>query len=402
MKASESNAHYTGKVRECTNYSVRGIKNLFKNPDLETRQACSDGEIEMQTFFQGELENFCDSVSTETFSTQISSHKITNTFVFVFMLLSAASMVAANFLNEVILFASVGFSLLALASFFGLFAKFAKKKQSANIVGTRKALGVATNKIVFCANTDAPFKRRFSAGLERLFVLLTLIGIVLQLVYDVAVLGDTYYKMYELPVMQAMPVISYILIVFVPLPLLASFAVNTHSATPGVANNLSGCFSCLGAMRYLSEFDLKLDNTDICVVLTGAKNAKNAGAKAYVKAHAEEDKKLNTLFVCVDTLKGINSLSVQSGNAKGQKLVKAAADNANVTLAQGNAKFLKSDASVFSKAGISSATVTTLGSAQPDFYQTDLDNVDNIDIKSTEAAINILLESAYLLDEKSK
>ncbi|MEG1179015.1 MAG: M28 family peptidase [Oscillospiraceae bacterium] len=400
MKASESNSRYTGKVRECTNYAVRGIKNLYKDPDLKTRQACSQGEEDIQKYFQGELENFSDSVVTETFDADISSSKITNIFVFVFMLLSAATMVAANFVSEVLLFASVGFSVLALASFFGLFKKLAKKKQSSNIIATRNALGVATHKVVFCANTDSPFKRGLSPSAEKLVNLIAFVGIIFQLAYDALILCDTYYNLFDNPVASAMPVISYILVVLVPFPLVASFAINTHSGTPGVANNLSGCFACLGAMRYLNEFDLKLDNTDVCVVFTGAKNAGNAGAKAYAKKHAENDKKIETTFICVDTLKGVSSLGVQGGTLKGAKLVRQAAENATIALTDGNSKFLKGDASIFAKAGITSATLTTLGSSAPDFYYTALDNVDNIDIKSTESAINILLESAYLIDEK--
>ncbi len=402
MKASESNAHYTGKVRECTNYAVRSIKNLFKDSDLKTRQACSKGETEMQTYFQNELEPFSDSVSVETFQVEFSSIRSTNMFVFLFMIISCATIILANFFSYVLLFISLGASLLALFSKMGLFSKIAKKKQSANIVATRKALGVAKNKVIFCANVDAPYKRGFSKGLEKILSFLTLAGILLNITYDIVLLGDTYYNFFEVPFLDIMPIFSYILIIFVPAPLVASFALNTITGTLGVANNLSGCFSCLGAMRYLSEFDLKLDNTDVCVLLTGAKNAHNAGAKAYLKEHGEEDKALNTLVVCVDTLKGANSISIQSGSSKGQKLAKVASGNANVELANANAKYLKSDAATFAKAGIASATVTTLGAIEPDFYTSDLDNVDNIDVKATESAINILLESAYLLDEKSK
>ncbi|NCC86410.1 MAG: M28 family peptidase [Clostridia bacterium] len=402
MKASESNAHYTNKVRECTNYSVRGIKNLFKNEDLKPRYACSQGDDEIQKQLQGELQNFCDDVYCESFSASINSHKVSNIFVFVFMILSAAAIVGANFVSEALLFISVGFSILAFASFCGLFGKLAKDKKGTNIIATRKALGVATNKVVFCANTDAPFKRRFLKGTENLARLTTIVGIFLQLIYDAVLLGSVYYKLFDLGSIQMMTVISYVLIVFVPFPLVCAFAVKTNTGTPGVANNLSGSFACLGAMRYLSEFDLKLDNTDVCVILTGAKNANLAGAKAYAKVHGADDKKMNPLFVCVDTLKGIETLSVKGGTIKGKSLVKQAGENANISLPDCSAKYLKSDATAFAKAGINCATITTLSSTVPDFYGTNLDNIDNLDTKSTEAAINILLESAYLVDSKNK
>lgn len=400
MKASESSPQYTGKVRECTNYAVRGIKNLYKDPDLKSRQACSEGEAEIAQLFQKELETFCDTVVTEPFSADLSSNKVNNIFVFLFMLLSSAAIIGSNFIGDVILFASAGLSLLALASFMGLFSKFAKNRQSLNIIATRNALGVATHKVVFCANMDSPFKRTFSVLTEKVAKLLTLVGIILHLAFDAVRLCETYYNLFENPLSKIMPIISYVMVIFVFFPLIAAVSINTKNGTLGVANNLSGCFACLGAMRYLNEFGLKLDNTDISVVLTGAKNASNAGAKAYAKLHAQDDKKLSTLFVCVNTLSDVNFMSIQGGSLKGTKLIKLAADNANISLVENKAKYLKSDSAVFAKEGLASATVTTLGDTAPEFYYTNLDNVENIDVKSTESAINILLESAYLVDEK--
>ncbi len=402
MKASESNSRYTGKVRECTNYSVRGIKNLFKNEDLKSRQACSQGEEEVQKHLQAELQNFCDEVYAESFTVKINTRKISSIFTFIFMLLSATAIVLANFVTEVILFASVGFSIFDIASMIGLFNKFSKGKKSLNVIAKRNSLGVATHKVVFCANTDAPFKRRISKKAQKFVNNVTIIGIILHLFYDATMLGSTYYKLFDIEFMPVMSIVSYALTVFVLFPLISIFAVNTGSSNPGVADNLSGSFACVGAMRYLSEFDLKLDNTDVCVVLTGAKNAGLAGAKAYIDAHGDDDKKTDALFVCVDTLKGVETLSIKSGTSKGTKLVFQAAENANLSPLDCKAKYLKGDATVFSKAGINCATITTLSATAPDFYGTELDNIDNLDIKSTEATINILLESAYLVDSKKK
>lgn len=402
MKASESNSRYTGKVRECTNYSVRGIKNLLKDEEVHSRHACSQGELDVQKHLQSELQNFCDEVYAESFTAKINTNKISNLFTFIFILLSAFAIILSNFISEAILFASVGFSILAFASMLGLFNKFAKSKKSLNVIAKRNSLGVATHKVVFCANTDAPFKRRVYKTTEKAFTTLTFIGIFLHLGYDTFLLGSAYYNLFDLNHMPVMTVISYFLIGFSLFPLICIFAVNTGSAIPGVADNLSGSFACVGAMRYLSEFDLRLDNTDVFVVLTGAKNANFAGAKAYVDAHANEDKQCDTLFVCVDTIKGIETLSIKSGTSKGTKLVLEATENAKHSPVKSEAKYLKGDASVFSKAGIHCATITTLGATAPEFYGTKHDNLDNLDTKSTEAAINILLESAYLVDSKSK
>ena len=154
-------------------------------------------------------------------------------------------------------------------------------------------------------------------------------------------------------------------------------------------------------MRYLSEFDLRLDNTDVFVVLTGAKNANFAGAKLMLM-HTQTKTKIATRCLFSGYNKDYQTLSIKSGTSKGTKSFFEATENAKHSPVKSEAKYLKGDASVFSKAGFTAPTITTLGATAPEFYGTKHDNLDNLDAKSTEAAINILLESAYLVDSKSK
>lgn len=401
MKASETNARYTGKVRECTNYSVRSIKNIFKDEKeaKKNRQACSHGEKEMQLKLKKDLEEFTDCVEVEEFTAKPDAKKMSYIFGLLFLILSSALIIISGFLKVELLYGSAGFSVFALLATFGIFGFFAKQEQSINIVATRKSTEETTKKVVFVANVDAPFKRKFSQGTESFLKTMTVIGALLQIAYSVLIIIN---KIYKYPVNikpQYLDIASYILPVFIIFSLCLIFSIDTKSSTMGIANNLSGSFACCGAMRYLSEFDLKLCNTDVSVVLTGAKNANLAGVKAYIEAHAQDNKNLDAHYICVDTLNGFENFSVKSQSEDGIAFVKKASAQAEVEIKDCTANYIVDNGKAFATANVPYATLTTLPESKPDFYNSELDTLDCLDVKSTEAVIKILLDSAYVLDE---
>ncbi|MDR0314511.1 MAG: M28 family peptidase [Oscillospiraceae bacterium] len=413
MKASESSSNYIGKVRECTNYAVRNIKNLSKEGYIESRGAGSKAEAGIQKKLQSELESFSDSVKFESFSAKTKTGMITNIFLLSFIVLSSFSLIASTFITGAFLLVSIVLSILALISITGVFGGFAKSKQSANIFAKRDSRGVTTRRVIFCANSDAPYRRYFSKRAELILKASCAVGSALQLVYAVYIIFlaynhfgfgrfmttvNEYQDMIGLP--PIVPILPYILSVFTLFAIALMFVVNYTCTTRGVVDNLVGCYTCTGAMRYLSELDIKLDHTEVCVLITGAKNADLAGATAYVQTNGDESKNLDTLIVCVDNIKDPESIGVLGGTSKGVKDVKSAAGNAGITLRGAKAKYLSSDVKAFSKAGINSALITTLPDMAPAYFQTTLDNDDLLNPKATEPVINILLESAYLMDSK--
>ena len=82
----------------------------------------------------------------------------------------------------------------------------------------------------------------------------------------------------------------------------------------------------------MSEMDLRLKNTELCVLLTGAKNADLKGAKEYCRLHKEADKAVDTVILSIDTVFNAETLAVVSKSGKATDLVAKASENAGVNI----------------------------------------------------------------------
>ncbi len=399
MKASETSERYAGKVRECCNYAARSAKNFIKDEKTYKRQPCGEHESQLADTLKNDLSTFCDNVSEETFNANQKAYILSNFLVFMFMLLAGAAAILGYFLNDLIVIASLLFSVLALLAYFGAFGGTSKDLPSRNIFAARNCTGEVKNRIIIEANLDAPFKRKLSLGAERGLKFFNLILILLDIAFSVVSIliaygqlafGGADYIIYG----------SFVIPFFSIIPIVLSRSVIASASTPGVADNLIGCYTACGALRYMSEMDLRLENTELCVLLTGAKAAKFAGAKAYCDSHKDADAKTDTTVISVNTIYDVATTTVISDNKDAEKLIKDAAEIAEVKLVESNPKYISSAKKIFKKSGYKFATVTSLTDEAPAFYGNAEDTAYNISVPAIEAAIKIILETAYLKDAK--
>ena len=395
MKASETSERYAGKVRECCNYAARSAKNFIKDEKTYKRQPCGEDEKKLAETLKEDLSTFCDTVSEEIFHASQKAYILSNFLVFLFMILAGATAILGYFINELIIIASLVFSVLALLAYFGAFGGTSKKLEGRNVFAVRNCNGDVKNRIIVEANLDAPFKRKLSRGVERGLKIFNLVLIILDIAFSVVALLITYGEL-EFSAYKYFIYAAFVLPFFSIVPIVLSRSVIASASTPGVADNLIGCYTACGALRYMSEMDLRLENTELCVLLTGAKNAKYAGAKTYCESHKDADAKVDTTIISVNTIYDVATTSVISDNKKAEKLVRDAADIAGVKLIDSKPKYMNSSAKVFKKAGISNVTITSLTDEAPAFYGNMEDTAYNISVPAIEAAIKLILETAYL------
>ncbi|MBQ1545475.1 MAG: M28 family peptidase [Clostridia bacterium] len=400
MKASESSPRYVGKVRECCNYAVRSAKNFLQNGDAGHRQPGGNGETQLREMLTKDLSVFCDHISEETFSTETRAYFASNFLTFLFMLLSVGLAVLSYFYDrlEGILIASFAFSVLALLAFLGIFGGSSKNMEATNVYAVRKPTGTVKHKVILEANLDAPFRRRFSKGAEFTLRFLTFLGILLYVAFDVVVL------LIELAVInfqydQYVYYLAFALIIFLIFPIILMRAVSTGSSYPGVADNLIGAYTACGAMRYMSEMELRLMETELSVLLTSGKPDKNRGARCFAKDHKAEFDETDTLVLCLDSLYNPETLNAVCKGRKVSQLLGEAAENADVLLTDMNPKYHKGDVRAFQKEGIPAVSITTLPDEKPAFYRNEGDDENNLDVHAVEAAIKLCLETAYRKDE---
>ena len=400
MKASETFERYDGKVRECCNYAVRSSKSFMENADTNKRQAGGKAELVLRDQLTKDLKEFCDEVDEVSFYAKQKAYITSNLLTFIFLVATAVFAILFSLVNPYFILAALVTALLSLLAALGVFGGTSKSVEDINVFARRKASGEPAARIIFEANLDAPFKRNISRGTAALLKILTLLGVALYIAFCVVMLlvdnGTLNFGFQD-----ELEYLAYGLPIFVIFPLILSRTVSTGFSFPGVADNLLGAYAACGAMRYMSEQDLRLESTELCVLLTSSKEAKNAGAKAFVRDFKADLDALDTTILCFDSIYDPDSLNVVSKGRKVSKLVDEAAANAGVLLTDHNPKYHKGDLKVYDKAGLAAAQISSLPDEVPPFYRNENDDVDLLNpnaVHAVEGAIKVALEAAYALD----
>lgn len=400
MKASETFERYDGKVRECCNYAVRSSKSFMENADTNKRQADGKAELVLRDQLTKDLKEFCDEVDEVSFYAKQKAYITSNLLTFIFLVATAVFAILFSLVNPYFILAALVTALLSLLAALGVFGGTSKSVEDINVFARRKASGEPAARIIFEANLDAPFKRNISRGTAALLKILTLLGVALYIAFCVVMLlvdnGTLNFGFQD-----ELEYLAYGLPIFVIFPLILSRTVSTGFSFPGVADNLLGAYAACGAMRYMSEQDLRLESTELCVLLTSSKEAKNAGAKAFVRDFKADLDALDTTILCFDSIYDPDSLNVVSKGRKVSKLVDEAAANAGVLLTDHNPKYHKGDLKVYDKAGLAAAQISSLPDEVPPFYRNENDDVDLLNpnaVHAVEGAIKVALEAAYALD----
>ena len=400
MKASETFERYDGKVRECCNYAVRSSKSFMENADTNKRQAGGKAELVLRDQLTKDLKEFCDEVDEVSFYAKQKAYITSNLLTFIFLVATAVFAILFSLVNPYFILAALVTALLSLLAALGVFGGTSKSVEDLNVFARRKASGEPAARIIFEANLDAPFKRNISRGTAALLKILTLLGVALYIAFCVVMLlvdnGTLNFGFQD-----ELEYLAYGLPIFVIFPLILSRTVSTGSSFPGVADNLLGAYAACGAMRYMSEQDLRLESTELCVLLTSSKEAKNAGAKAFVRDFKADLDALDTTILCFDSIYDPDSLNVVSKGRKVSKLIDEAAANAGVLLTDHEPKYHKGNLKVYDKAGLSAAQISSLPDEVPPFYRNENDDVDLLNpnaVHAVEGAIKVALEAAYALD----
>lgn len=400
MKAYETSERYVGKVRECCNYSVRSAKKYLDEEDALHRQCGGEGVEQLRGRLQADLSCFTDTIDLQPISIDKQTYVASNIINAVFMLISAAFAILAYYFLDYytpIILAALVFSTLALIAFFGGFGFTSKNVATANLFAVRKSNNAPSKRVILQANLDAPNKRKLARKPELIIKALTLLSILLYMAFDIVellIFSETIHFTWD----NKLIYLPFGLAVLAFLPFILTKTVAVNSSNLGVSDNLIGCYTACGAMRYLSEMDLHLENTEFCVLLTDGKSSGNEGAKKFIKEYQEELKATDTTFLCLDSIYDPDSLNLQAKGRKLNKVVDLAVTNAGIMVTDHEPKYHKNEAKVFTKAGFNTVSVTTLPDTPPAFYRSDEDNQDTLNVHAVEAAIKFSLEFAYAKD----
>ncbi|NLA77642.1 MAG: M20/M25/M40 family metallo-hydrolase, partial [Clostridiales bacterium] len=286
MKANESIPNFKSKLREYTNFAVRETKSICKQ--FGPRPTGEEGEKKAQEYMAKKLGESADSVEIEPF--EVHPHAFMAWVVFDGIAL-ILGVLAYNLLpapaSSIVALVLTALSLTVLVGEFLLYKKFwdflFKKRTSGNVVAVRKSAGELKRRIILSGHTDSAYEWTYTYKGGSKLLLSVMIYAIVGLVY-LAVTSVIGLAAGEGTLVS---VLGYIQFAFVPGFVAVLFFTNFKNPVMGANDNLTGCLTVMAVMRYLADNNIRFENTEVRVVLTGAEEAGLRGAKAYVDAHLD-------------------------------------------------------------------------------------------------------------------
>ncbi len=409
MKAQDSVKNYPSALREMTNYTVRGIKKVCKTAG--PRPSGSENELNAQNMMAEDLKTSCDSVKVEPFEVHPGAFL---GWILTDALMMIASIVLFFFGLSYISLALSALSLIFVIVEFLLYKKmldpFFPKKTSHNVIAVRKPKGEVKRRIIFSGHSDSANEWRFTyyGGSKLLIPVigLSFVGILLGLVLNIwAIAAGNGFSPADSGVLNVM---RYVFLAWIPVLIVALFFENKKRPVMGANDNLTGCYISMAVVKYMQEHDIRFDNTEVWVVLTGSEEAGLRGAKAFCKEHKDELSDVETVFVGIDTIRDYDFMAIYSrdltGTVKNDEsacaLVKQAAQNTGIDMPYKSVFFGATDAAAVTQAGMKAVSIASMDPTPARYYHTRLDTEDNLDPKTVEAILGVALETAFLFDEK--
>lgn len=417
MKAYESHAHYSSKVRECSNFAIREIKKVCK--EIGPRPAGYEGEKKGQDYVEKLMTPIADEVKREKFTL---SPKAFMSWVMIDGILALVAAVmgilcfAFNMPQPVeMVMRIVSVALVVLAVFFllgeFLFYKkvldpFFKKEESSNVICTRKASGETKRRIIIGGHMDTAYEWRYTYLGGSKMVTMVIISAVLSLLITIgfSIAGffvDNRTAEIVMLVIQALTIPALISVMFF---------VNWKLPVDGAADDLTGVFASMATLLYLRNNDIRFENTEVVAMSVGAEEEGLRGSKAFAEAHGDEFKNdgVETLFIALDTLRDYEFMSVITKDMTGTvaldnqgcALMKKAAENAGVPVNLSTIPLGSTDAAAMQQGGVKSVAFTSMDPAPARYYHTRDDNVSVLEMKTLEDSLKVVLETVFLFDEQ--
>ena len=417
MTAREAIKGYEARLREYTNYAVRGVKKVCR--ECGPRPSCSDAERRAQEMMQKDLEACCDSVRAEPFQAAPGAFLL---WVRTGVLAGIAGALAINLGYAVAAAVIIALELLFLTLQFIMYKQaadwFMPKKQSQNVIGVRKPAGEVKRRLILSGHADSSYEwtwtylgyKRFGKPVLLLPVVAGCVGAILfnlgvsiiAIAKGAGWTGIGGLGQYG----PALTILGYVCAGLCLLMIPAWFFENKKIPVTGASDNLSGCFTAMAVPRLLGDLGLRLENTELVVLCAGCEEIGLRGAKAFGKAHAKEFGDVETAFIALDTMTDYDWIKVMRRDLNGTvkhdgavcAMVKQGARAAGHDIPYGSVFFGSSDATAATQAGLRACLLSAMDEAPAAYYHTRLDTIDTLNPKTVEACLDIVLETVYQFD----
>ena len=374
--------------KESVSYMVEEITHICRK--IGRRSPGSAGEQAAAEYFAGVLEKKCGCAEVKTESFEVHPDSFYGYFYF-----SAFCDILCGvlFFSEPLL--SILFGLLGVLLFIYHFVLYRKpldplfpKKQGTNVTAVRPCSGEVKQRIFLNGHTDAawefPINYRFG-------------GIAFEIPGIAATVGVFCYM-----------ILSFLSLCGVPFFLLLTITYNPLRVVDGANDNLTGCLMGVTLLKEMEEQGIRLENTEIGVILTGSEEAGLRGAKAWCEAHKDDYRDVPTCVISYDSIYNPDWLMVNRRDLNNTvdsdedlcDYFLLAAEDAGVPCRDGKVPLFggATDSAAFTQGGFRSIGITGLSHRLERFYHTRLDTPENLSPGALENCYRATAEFVYAAD----
>jgi hypothetical protein len=385
-----------------------GITHIIKT--FEKRPPGSKGERDAQNYMASDLEKYMDKVWTEDFDLHPGAFMGWIYITVACLLLAFASFWFNRLLTAVFIVLAIIPMITQLVLYKEAYDPLFKKMTSVNVVSVKKPEGEIKRRIILNGHADATWEWSLLYKLGFNGFKLTFIGAVAGAVYFliltvISLIVDGL-SLVELP-SNVMLILGLIGIVFLPFWIAMIWFSDEKTVVDGANDNLTGCYIPMAVAKALKEENIKLQNTEFMVVLSGSEEAGLRGAKRFAAKHKDEMSDVETIVVPFETVREFEHLSIFERDLNMTvpcdrqvlALLKKAGDNVGIDLKIGKVELGATDAAAFTQAGFKSVCLGGMDHNLKPYYHTRLDTCDNLGPDALAAALDIALEAVQLYDE---
>lgn len=403
--------NYAEQIKACTDYAVENIAKICG--EFGPRACGSESEQKAQEFMADALKGYCDEVRRETFEVHPDAFMSFVPIAGGLLLGSTAVNIAAAKTKKsklsLLSLPMIGVSVGGLIGEFALYKQpydpLFPKKESGNVIAVRKASGETKRRIIISGHSDSAPEWTYTYKLGSAGVLSVAGYAVAGLAYNVATtLVSLKGKSQKLKSGMALGQLAF-------LPAFANLFSFTSSKryVDGANDDLTGCYVANSVLKFLSDNDIRFENTEVVVLLTGGEECGLRGAKAFFKNHPEiADDDVDTIFVGFDNIRDAEYMGIYNKDMNGLvknddhvcKLVQRSAAKCGEDVPLAAIPLGSTDAAAASQEGVAAASFVAMDPAPARYYHTRLDTADNLVPETIAKGIEIALQTVFDYDEK--
>lgn len=403
--------NFEAQMAECGEFANKNIHAICEK--FGPRECGSEAEKAAQLYMAELLEKYADEVKREEFDVHPRAFMA-------FVPLAGSLLIGSSALNLTSALTSskflalpsvplIGTALAAVVGEFGLYREpldpLFPKKTSGDVIAVRRASGETKRRIIISGHTDSAPEWTYTYRLGSKGVTSVVIAALAGLLYNMVSTGFAIGGKNE----DVIRKLAFGGAALTPVFSLLYAFTNNKRFVDGASDDLSGCFVGNSVMKFLSDNDIRLENTEIMVLLTGGEECGLRGTTAFFKNHPEIlNDGVETMFAGFDTVRDEDFMMIYKADLNGLvkndmrccKLQQEAAKKCGLDIPLGTIPLGSTDAAAASRCGCPATSFVAMDPAPARYYHTRLDVADNIKPSTISKGVEIALQTIADFDEK--